>query len=129
MTDSTPPVHTLASFDPDTFEGWPLEPIIDELLASEPAIREGKSARTLIKAPGLTVVLTVLRAGQQLHEHKAPGSVLVIPLRGAVVFTHAEQRKDVATSGTQVLTMGPGLVHAVTAETDAAFLLVIGPRA
>jgi quercetin dioxygenase-like cupin family protein len=129
MTDTTAPTPLpLPSFDPDTFAGWSLAPIIDELLASEPAIREGKSARTLIKAPGLTVVLTVLRAGQQLHEHKAPGSVLVVPLRGAVVFSHADQRESVAADGAQVLAMGPGLVHAVTAETDSAFLLVIGAR-
>lgn len=131
MTASTAPTPPtpLADFDPDTFAGWSLDPIIDELLTSEPALREGKSARTLIKTPGLTVVLTILRAGEQLHEHKAPGSVLVVPLRGAVVFTHADQRQSVATAGAQVLAMGPGLRHAVTAETDAAFLLVIGPRA
>lgn len=111
---------------PDTFHGWQLDAVIDELLASDAAVREGKSARTLIKGPALTVVLSVLRAGQHLHEHRAPSSALVVPLRGEVVFTHEDDTVTVAADGSQVLTMGPGQTHAVEARTDSAFLLVLG---
>ena len=113
---------------PATFHGWQLDTIIDELLASDPASREGKSARTLVKAPALTVVLTVLRAGQQLHEHRAPGAVMVVPLRGEVVFRHGDSTTVVGVGSQGVLAMGPGQTHAVEAQTDSAFLLVIGPR-
>jgi quercetin dioxygenase-like cupin family protein len=113
---------------PDTFHGWQLDAIIDELLASDPTSREGKSARTLVKSPALTVVLTALRAEQELHEHKAPGAVMVVPLRGEVVFRHGDDATVVGVGKQQVLAMGPGQAHSVKAETDSAFLLVIGPR-
>lgn len=113
----------------DTFDGFRLDAIVDELLASDPAVHEGKSARTLVKGPGLTVVLTALRAGQSLHEHQAPSAVMVIPIRGEVVFAHGDDVTTVATEGSRVLAMGPGQRHAVTARTDSAFLLVLGPRA
>jgi quercetin dioxygenase-like cupin family protein len=113
---------------PDTFHGWRLDSIIDELLASDPASREGKSARTLLKSPALTVVLTVLRARQQLLEHRAPTAVMVVPLRGEVVFRHGDQATVVGVDKQQVLAMGPGQSHAVEAHTDSAFLLVLGAR-
>jgi quercetin dioxygenase-like cupin family protein len=113
---------------PDTFHGWQLDTIIDELLASDQASREGKSARTLVKSPTLTVVLTVLRANQQLHEHQAPAAVMVVPLRGEVVFRHGEDATVVGVGKQQVLAMGQGQTHAVEAQTDSAFLLVLGPR-
>lgn len=112
----------------DTFHGWQLDATIDELLASDPASREGKSARTLVKSPELTVVLTVLRAKQELHEHHAPGAVMVVPLRGEVVFRHGDDATVVGVGNQQVLAMGPGQKHAVEARVDSAFLLVIGPR-
>lgn len=113
---------------PDTFHGWQLDAVIDELLSSDPATREGKSARTLIKGPTLTVVLTVLRAGRHIHEHDAPALVMVVPLRGEVVFTHGEQKSTVAVEGNRTLAMGPGQAHTVEAKTDSAFLLVLGAR-
>ncbi len=113
---------------PDTFHGWQLDASIDELLDSEAAAREGKSARTLVKSPALTVVLTVLRAGQQLHEHQAPGAVMVVPLRGEVVFRQGDETSPVGIDKRQVLAMGPGQRHTVEAQSDSAFLLVIGAR-
>ena len=114
--------------DPDSIHGWQLGPVIDELLASEPASREGKTARTLVKGPGLTVVLTVLREGQSLHEHRAPSAVMVVPLRGEVVFMVGDEQTVVAAADSRVLALGPGQAHAVEARTDSAFLLVLGPR-
>lgn len=116
------------SITPETFHGWQLDGVIDELLASEPTQREGKSARTLVKSPELTVVLTVLRQGQSLSEHKAPAAVLVVPLRGEVLFVHGGQRTTVASEGGRVLVMGPGQPHSVEAQRDSAFLLVLGAR-
>jgi len=113
---------------PETFTGFSLEPIVDELLASSELAREGKTARTLIKSKPLTVVLTALRAGAMLHEHAAPGSVLVVPLRGEVTFEHAAESSRVATDGGAVTLMGPGVRHTVRAHSDSAFLLLVGGR-
>lgn len=111
---------------PHTFHGWKLDAIIDELLASDQASHDGKSARTLVKSSALTVVLTVLRRGDELREHHAPGPVFVVPLRGEVTFRHGNEDTAVGVEGQQVLAMGPGQPHAVVARTDAAFLLVLG---
>jgi quercetin dioxygenase-like cupin family protein len=113
---------------PETFTGFSLEPLVDELLASSELAREGKTARTLIKGRPLTVVLTALRAGGMVHEHAAPGAVLVVPIRGEVSFEHADQSSLVSTQGDAVTLMGPGVRHTVRAHTDSAFLLVVGAR-
>lgn len=112
----------------DTFVGWRLDPVIDELLASAQTSHDGKSARTLVKSPVLTVVLTVLRRSGELHEHHAPGPVLVVPLRGEVSFRQGSEGTPVSIDGQQTLAMGPGQSHAVVAMTDAAFLPVLGGR-
>lgn len=119
------PIHV----NPDTFAGMSLQPLVDELLASPQVEREGKTARTLVKDPSLTVVLTVLRAGAQLLEHSAPGSVVVVPIRGDVKFEHEQQASATAVEGAQITVMGPGLRHRVVAQSDSAFLLIIGARA
>ena len=119
------PIHV----SPDTFAGVSLQPLVDELLASPQLEREGKTARTLVKDPALTVVLTVMRAGAQLLEHAAPGSVVVVPIRGDVKFEHEQQASTTAVEGAQITVMGPGLRHRVVAQSDSAFLLIIGARA
>lgn len=113
---------------PDTYQSWQLSAVIDELLGSEPALREGKSARTLAKGAGLTIVLTVLRAGHRLQEHSAPAPAIVVPLRGEVIFNSGDEETTVTTEGSRVLVIGPGQPHAAEARTDCAFLLVIGAR-
>ena len=114
---------------PETFAEWSLADLVDELLTSEPLQREGKTARTLVKSDALTVVLTALRAGASLHAHDAPGPVMVVPVRGEVVFEHGDSSSPVAHDGARALAMGPGLRHTVQARVDSAFLLIIGPRA
>ncbi|MFO7563071.1 MAG: hypothetical protein R6X02_10550 [Enhygromyxa sp.] len=113
---------------PETFTGQSLDPLVDELLASSELEREGKTARTLIKGRPLTVVLTAMRAGAKLHEHAAPGSVLVVPVRGAVTFEHEGRSSRVSTQASAITIMGPGVRHQVEAQQDSAFLLVIGAR-
>lgn len=112
----------------ETFTGLSLEPLVDELLASSELEREGKTARTLIKGKPMTVVLTAMRAGAVLHEHAAPGAVLVVPIRGEVTFDHDTQSSRVASDAEALTVMGPGVRHSVRAHSDSAFLLIIGAR-
>ena len=109
---------------PETFHSWSLDPVVDELLASEPVAREGRTSQTLVKTELLTVVLVVIRAGGGMKEHRAPSTAMVVPLRGEVEFAHAGQTRSVR--GAEPLTMGAGLSHSVTAKTDSAFLLIFG---
>jgi|GEM_PF-2613782 len=110
----------------ETFQGWQLDPIIDEMLAAQQTDDIGKASRTLIKSKELTVVLTVLPQGRELRDHQVAGSVLVVPLRGEAIITQQDRQATVSTRGCQVLALGQGQVHAVRALTDTAFLLILG---
>jgi quercetin dioxygenase-like cupin family protein len=119
-------MHGTEPLLPGTIRGWTLGPTIDEMLQSQPA-EGGKASRTLVKDKAMTVVLTVLSRGQTLREHKAPAAVMVVPLRGEVVFDCQGNSSTVGGTQGSVLAMGKGQLHAVEALSDSAFLLVIGP--
>lgn len=112
---------------PNTATGWSLDPIIDEMLQSHQVEGVGKISRTLVKGKDLTVVLTVLPKGHELKEHKAPASVMVVPLRGEVRFDCEGEQHIVGIEASRSLSLGHNQPHAVSALSDSAFLLVIGP--
>lgn len=121
-------LSTLSEITPTTFVGWSLTALVDDLLASEEAKRDGKTARTLVKSRALTVVLTVLRAGETIHEHRAPAPTTVVPLCGDVTFVHRDTQRRVSSDDGSVLVMGPDAAHRVEARRDSAFLLIFGAR-
>ena len=83
-----------------TLESLDVAAIARDLLGSEELARNGRSARTLAKGKGMTAVLTALRAGGEIHEHVAPGPVVIVPVTGAVTVEGLENR--------QSLTLGSG---------------------
>ena len=89
-----------------------------------PDVPSGRRSETLIKSPRLRVVLITMRAGAELHEHVAPGTVSVQPIRGRFTFTAGDDEREI-TAGTLVSVEG-GVRHAVRALQDGAFLLTIG---
>jgi len=96
-----------------------------ELLESEQARKDGRAARTLGKSRGLTTVLTVLRAGGHLGEHRAPGPLAIVPVVGRATFVGPSGEEHPVSVG-QTLFVGEGQTHRVTAGEDSAFLVVIG---
>ena len=89
-----------------------------------PDVPSGRRSETLIKTPRLRVVLITMRAGTELREHVAPGTITVQPIRGRFTFmAGGDERKIVA--GTLISVEG-GVRHAVRALEDGAFLLTIG---
>jgi quercetin dioxygenase-like cupin family protein len=95
-----------------------------EIARFPPDVPSGRRAETLIKTSGLRVVLITMRAGTALHEHVAPGTITVQPIRGRFVFAAgAEEREIVA--GT-LIAVESGVRHAVRALEGGAFLLTIG---
>lgn len=100
-----------------------------ELLDSLAVTHEEKLGRTLVKSAGLTVVLTAVRGGGRLPEHRARGPVLVMPVLGSVrVVPTGENGPAVDVPRGRVLVMAPDVAHCVVAADAAAFLLVIGPQ-
>jgi hypothetical protein len=63
-----------------------------ERLKGEPAWRDGdRNAITLTKSTGLRLVLTVLRQGAVLREHRAPSAATLHVISGRIVL-HAGDR-------------------------------------
>jgi quercetin dioxygenase-like cupin family protein len=106
----------------------PLASLVDELLATPEVQREGKTGRTLAKSQHLTVVLTVMRAGERVREQTIPAPTIVVAIRGDLSFDRAGEASHVSAQSESVLLMGPGVPHEIVAHTDSAFLLVLGTR-
>lgn len=99
-----------------------------ETLQREPSWTQGdRNARTLYKEHDARIVLTVLKAGATLQQHRAPGTVSVQVLSGYLRL--GTQGDTVDLPAGLLLTMEPGLVHEVEALEDSAFLLTVAwPR-
>src|SRR5215212_5843385 len=89
-----------------------------------PDVPSGRRSETLIKTPRLRVVLITMRAGTELREHVAPGTITVQPMGGRFTFTAGDDEREI-TAGTLVTVEG-GVRHAVRALEDGAVLLTIG---
>ncbi len=91
-------------------------------LRGEQEWREGRrNAITLRKGGGLNVVLLVMREGDRLEEHSAPGPISLSVREGRVRFVVAEESTE-AGMGT-VISCDAGVPHTVEALEDAVCLL------
>jgi quercetin dioxygenase-like cupin family protein len=97
-----------------------------EIERYSPEIPSGRRSETLIKTPGLRVVLVTMRVGTELHEHVAPGPITIQPIQGRFALILEDGEREAA-PGT-LLTLGGETRHAVRAIEDGAFLLTIGWR-
>jgi len=97
-------------------------------LKREPTWRTARrNAVTLLKQSGLRVVLVALQSGGEVASHQTDSPVTVQALEGRVgVRLEADER--VLTVG-QLLTLRPGLTHAVRALSESAFLLTLASEA
>ncbi|MEJ7843229.1 MAG: hypothetical protein WKF95_15800 [Rubrobacter sp.] len=114
--ESERPLHgPLQSFD--------LEQEVARLRA-ERAWRKGKrNAITLRKGEGMNVVLLVMKAGDRLEEHTAPGPFSLSVREGRVRFSTAE---EVVEAGPEtLLACDAGIRHTVEALGDAVCLLTV----
>ena len=109
-----------------TLESLDVAAVAHDLLGSEELARNGRSARTLAKGKGMTAVLTAVRAGREIHEHAAPGPVVIVPVTGAVTVEGLKNRQSLTLGSGRTLFIGQGEKHRVSAAEDAAFLLLIG---
>lgn len=95
----------------------------EEAARCPPHEESGRRAETLLKTPDLRVVLVTMRAGGELAEHTAPGTITVQALQGRFLFSTAEAEQELA-PGTLVSVAG-GVRHAVRCLEQGAFLLTL----
>lgn len=101
-----------------------LTALAQELLDEPAAERSGRSAVTLVSHPGLTVLLTALRKGGTLDEHRARGPVAVTCVLGRVTFAAEGGEKQLPAGCT--IAFPPEALHSVRAAEDSAILIVLG---
>ena len=95
-----------------------------EQLRQEESYRGGdRNAKTLVKEAGLRVVLTVMRSGAQLQEHRAPGPIAIQTLMGHIRLRTLEDVVDLPVG--HVVTLLGDIAHIVEAVEESAFLLTI----
>ncbi len=102
-----------------------------EALRREPAWAQGdRNAKTFVKEGDLRVVLTVMKQGAALREHKVPGTALIQVLSGRVRL--GASGKDVELSSGRLLILERDLPHDLEAVEESAFVISIawsaGPR-
>ena len=95
-----------------------------ERLRRDKAWQEGRrNTTTLHKRTGLSVVLLVMRAGDGLEEHSAPGPIALSVREGRIRFV--VEGEAVETGPETVVTCEAGMRHAVEALSEAVCLLSI----
>ena len=96
-----------------------------ERLLEEGAWQRGqRNSITLRKGEGMSVVLLVMKAGDRLEEHAAPGPFSLSVREGRIRIMVAEE--VVAEAGSDILlTCDAGVKHTVEALSDAVCLLTI----
>ena len=91
-------------------------------LREEKEWQEGRrNAITLRKGEGLSIVLLVMKAGDRLDEHFAPGPISLSIREGRIRFTVMDEAVEFGTE--TMLTCDAGVHHSVEALSDAVCLL------
>ena|ERR687890_1829248 len=93
-------------------------------LREEGAWQRGqRNSITLRKGESMNVVLLLMKAGDRLEEHAAPGPISLSVREGRIRFMAAE---EVVEAGSDtLLTCDAGIRHTVEALSDAVCLLTI----
>jgi len=95
------------------------------LLRQEPAWQQNdRNAKTFVKEADLRVVLTVLKQGAIIKEHRAPGTAVVQAVTGRIRLRIADRAVEL--SAGQVVVLERDVPHDVEALEESAFAITIG---
>lgn len=114
------PVELTAS----TIELFALDDLTSNLRDEDAYDRSGRTAASLARGDDLTLALTVARAGETIREHEAPGPVVLVPLEGRLVLETGDGERLLEPG--RAAAFAADVRHAVRAEEDSAFLVIIG---
>ena len=84
----------------------------------------GRSSKTLVKHPDFRIVLTLMKPGSRMHEHRTDARISIQAVMGRIKL-HLPQR-TVELSAGQLLALDSEVPHDVEAEEESAFLLTVG---
>jgi quercetin dioxygenase-like cupin family protein len=83
----------------------------------------GHNSITLMKTPGLSVVLIALKAGDVMGQHHATGPMAMQVFSGSIRVGFAGDRPAVGAG--EFITVNPQIAHEVTALEESAILLFV----
>jgi quercetin dioxygenase-like cupin family protein len=106
-----------------TFNRYDLGGQFAKLRTDAPIGVHGRDSITLVRDPGMDVVLTVLNAGAHLARHTAPGPITVLVLEGRIAFSAHGERLELGPHG--LLTLPARVPHEVEALEPSAILITI----
>lgn len=90
----------------------------------------GRTALSLVSAEGFASVLTVVRAGMRCDPHEASVPGILLGMRGRVTVTTKrdsdERSVKIELAEGEGIALAPHLRHDLEAESDCAYLLVMG---
>ena len=107
-------------------KSFPLMSMAEKLMREATFATSGRAALTLAHGDELTVVLTVMKAGTTLEDHRAPSPATVITLSGSIIFTTSAEKITMEQGDAVAFTSD--ILHAVYASEDSAFLIIIGGK-
>jgi len=94
---------------------------IDQVKQEKAWEKNDRNGITVYKSDRVTIVITALQAGAEIRENLVDGFFSIQLLRGKARISTNDG--DINMQEGQILTFHPGVPHAVTAVTDAVFLL------
>lgn len=104
-----------------------LSALARDVRADRAYLRDGHTARTLLREADLRIVLVVMQAGARLAEHRAGETVSVHALSGHIRLRLPDKTVDLPSG--RLLVLEKGLRHDVEAIEESAFLLTLAGKA
>ena len=101
-----------------------LEAIDGEMRQDGAYERGGHTARTLVHAPDLRVLLIVMTAGSRIAEHRANETAAIHTISGHVRLRLPDRTVELPAG--HLLALEPGIQHDVEAAVDSAVVLTLG---
>jgi len=126
MTDAYQRPYRPVVLDGAQLKEFAFGPMIEQLHGERAAADGDRSALTLVHGEGLTVVLTVARPGTRCEPHDAAGPTMLLVLSGTIAVGAEGERHRVEKGG--ALAIGASVRHEIDAESDCAFLTIIGEQ-
>jgi quercetin dioxygenase-like cupin family protein len=82
-----------------------------------------RNARTLVEEPTLRIVLTVLKGGARIREHRTAQPIVIQTLQGYIRVESPDETVDLLAG--RLMTLQSGVLHDLVAIELSAFLLTV----
>jgi quercetin dioxygenase-like cupin family protein len=93
-------------------------------LKREPSWQKGdRNSRTLVHESQLRIIVTTMKAGARLHEHRTEGAVSIQTINGHIRLSTVQGVLDLPQG--RLVALRPGVPHDLEAVDESAFILTV----